>query len=298
MPGVLDRAREPCGASSRRANSLRYIRAGSTSATYWSPAMTLRPRPLALTASDQRAASFVHARRAAAISRQEAGVLHDRGEGERAGISQTVVRRLAMPPGENERVDRLDTGVADEPGGHRRVDRLDRRWHRTQPRLVDKGLHGVPLHERREHAGEERGAQDRQEGREPPDREERAAAPAGAASTEEMLNAESSASRAASMPIAAAGSAVQAENEEEHQADSKGGTGRPEHVADVLVAGQTAADELRDEDRRLRQRGHLVAEVRAADDRASGDRLEEAEDVGHPDEGDARGCRRSSTSCR
>ena len=41
------------GASPRRANSLRNIRAGRTSATYWSPAITLRPMPLALTDGDE-----------------------------------------------------------------------------------------------------------------------------------------------------------------------------------------------------------------------------------------------------
>src|SRR6266550_5312606 len=38
------------GAIPRRANSFRYIRAGRTSATYWSPAMTFRPMPLRFTA--------------------------------------------------------------------------------------------------------------------------------------------------------------------------------------------------------------------------------------------------------
>ena len=38
------------GARPRRANSSRNMRAGRTSATYWSPAMTLSPTPLLFTA--------------------------------------------------------------------------------------------------------------------------------------------------------------------------------------------------------------------------------------------------------
>ena len=67
--------------------------------------------------------------------------------------------------------------------------------------------------------------------------------------------------------------------------------GGPDHVADVLPGGEAAADELWDQDGGLRQRGHLVAEVGAADHRPGGDRLGKAQHVGHPDEGDPQGRR-------
>ena len=102
-----------------------------------------------------------------------------------------------------------------------------------------------------------------------------------------MLNALASASRAASVLTSASGSAVSPSTRKMHQADAERRPGRPEHVADVLPDGEPAADELGDQDRGLRQRRHLVAEVGAADDGAGRDRLVEAHDVRHADERDA-----------
>ena len=46
MPESSTARDSTCGASPRLANSPRNIRAGRTSATYWSPAITFRPTPL------------------------------------------------------------------------------------------------------------------------------------------------------------------------------------------------------------------------------------------------------------
>ena len=79
----------------------------------------------------------------------------------------------------------------------------------------------------------------------------------------------------------------QPEHEEDDEADPERRARSPEHVPDVLTGREAAADELRHEDRRLRERRHLVAEVGAADHGAGGDRLREAHHLGHADEGDA-----------
>ena len=51
------------------------------------------------------------------------------------------------------------------------------------------------------------------------------------------------------------------------------GPGCPEHVAHVRGDREAPPDELRYQDRRLRERRHLVAEIRAADDGPRGRRL-------------------------
>src|SRR5262245_55122040 len=56
---------------------------------------------------------------------------------------------------------------------------------------------------------------------------------------------------------------------------------------DVRADREPTAHQLRHQDGRLRQWGHLVAEVRAADHRAGRDRLVQAHDVGHSDERDS-----------
>ena len=108
----------------------------------------------------------------------------------------------------------------------------------------------------------------------------------------EMLNAVGQ--RLASLVGADLGVGVggAAEQEERDQADRQRGTGRPDHVPYVLPDRQAATDELRRQDRGLRQRRHLVAEVGPADDRSGGDRLVQAEHVAHSDERDAQGPRR------
>ncbi len=90
-----------CGARPLRRNSSRNIRAGRTSATYWSPAATLSPialeftarirlpRDLALVTTGCRSRS-----RKPACSRIAANAIA-------ASTSHTVVRRLAIPPREN-----------------------------------------------------------------------------------------------------------------------------------------------------------------------------------------------------
>ena len=88
------------------------------------------------------------------------------------------------------------------------------------------------------------------------------------------------------------GSAVNPSTRKMRRLMPSAGPRRPEHVPDVLAGRQAAADELRHEDRRLRERRHLVAEVGAADHRSGGRRLRQAHHLGHPDEGDAERSRR------
>src|SRR5215211_5962712 len=145
-----------CGASPLRRNSSRYIRAGRTSATYWSPAVTLRPIPLEFTASMRLPRDLARVTigrssrsRKPACSRIAANAIA-------ASTSQTVVSRLAIPPREKKLVDRLDPAYAHEAGRHRRIYGVDRGRERSLGRVVDERLDGRPLSEAREDAGEQR----------------------------------------------------------------------------------------------------------------------------------------------
>ena len=87
-----------CGASSRRANSARNMRPGSTTAMYWSEASTLVPKAaptsVATRAPPERAAAIngpISRSRTPARSMKPPNASATR-------ISQTVASMLAMPP--------------------------------------------------------------------------------------------------------------------------------------------------------------------------------------------------------
>ena len=86
-------------------------------------------------------------------------------------MSQTVVSMLAMPPRENSSSIVLVAAGRHESVRHRRVDRLDAVGGALVG-LVDERLDGVGLGERGQHAGEQRAAEDGEERRCPPERED------------------------------------------------------------------------------------------------------------------------------
>ena len=222
---------------------------------------------------------------------QEAGVLHDRGERECPQYQPDRGQKARHPAAREQLVDRFDTGVADEPGRHRLIDGLDRGRDRPEARVVHEGLDGVPLRERRQDACEQRRPQDGKERGELQDREDhqqqqRQQVPErDVERLRQRLTSRIRADRGVRV-------CVQTEEEEDDQADTEGRTRSPEHVAHMLTHAQPTADELGDQDGRLRERRHLVAEVGAADDRSGGDGVVEAHHVGHPDEGDTEGADR------
>jgi len=194
-----------------------------------------------------------------------------------------------MPPRENS----SSIGharVADEAGRHGGEVGLNGGRDRPELRLIDEGGDRCPLGE---------GSQDPGQQRRPEDGQERRVLQDGGHDEErereqvEGRDVECRAERVLGR-LGADGAlrlGVQPEEEEEHEADPERRAGRPDHVPDVLPGGEAAADQLRDQDGGLRQGGHLVAEVRAADHRPGGDRLLQAQHLGHADEGDAEGAR-------
>ena len=90
-----------CGASPRRANSSRYIRAGRTSATYWSPAIMLRPSPLAFTARISFPRESARATIGAMMRRRKPACSITAPKDSAPRISQIVVKNPAIPPREN-----------------------------------------------------------------------------------------------------------------------------------------------------------------------------------------------------
>lgn len=90
-----------CGASPRRANSPRNMRAGSTTATYWSPATTFSPIPLALTAPISEPRRLTRSTIGASSRWRKPACSSTAANDSAPRISQTVVSRLAIPPREN-----------------------------------------------------------------------------------------------------------------------------------------------------------------------------------------------------
>ena len=197
--------------------------------------------------------------------------------------SQIVVSMLAMPPRENRSSIWVDARVAHEPGRHRGVAGL-RSTVATGPRL-GSSTNALTA----SHWGTAPGCR----------RRARTRGWTGTAGIGSIAKTTSSSSgsrlrnrdverrrqRRASRIGADLGLRVrvQPQHEEDDEADARApvppsrtcsGCARPTR--------QPAADELGDQDRRLRQRRHLVAEVGAADDRPGGDGLVEAHHVAMP----------------
>ena len=252
------------------------MRPGRTTATYWSPAIAFSPTPLEFDGEDQlRRVDCARATIGRRSRSRKPACSTIAAYDSAARTSQIVVRKLAIPPREKSSSTGAIPLALSKPVAIARVDRLDPGRDRAQLRLVDEGLHRVPLREAREDAGEQGGAED---------------AP-GTAGTFLNVNTTSTRQRqqverrdveggregvaghvGADLGV---GSAVSPRTRKITQADPERRPGGPEHVADVL-GDRDVADQLRDQDRRLRERRHLVAEVRAADHGAGGRRLGEA----------------------
>src|SRR5207302_898295 len=125
------------------------------------------------------------------------------------------------------------------------------------------------LGEATEYAGEESGAEDRKEGRRLPQREHDEERQGQKIHPRDGERVREDRERLVRVD-AGLWLRRQPEEEEGNEREAECGARSPEHVPNVLRDGESAADELRDEDRRLRQHRHLVAEIRAADDGARG----------------------------
>src|SRR6478735_1120664 len=98
------------GASPRRANSVRNVRAGSTTATYWSPAITFRPIPLLLTAATSDPRRLVRDTIGSSRRWRKPACSMTAANDRAPSTSQIVVSRLAIPP----RVKRSSMGATPE----------------------------------------------------------------------------------------------------------------------------------------------------------------------------------------
>ena len=173
--------------------------------------------------------------------------------------------------------------LLDEPRGHRREDGLDRGGDRSEGRVVHERLDRLPLGEGSQDAGEECGSQDGQERWKPQRREDDQQQQREQVDETDVEGGGQRRSRCVGAERRVR-VRIQSQDQEDDKTDSERRTCGPEHVADVLTDGQPAADELGDEDRGLRQRGHLVPEVGATDDGSRCDRLVEAHHLRHSDE--------------
>ena len=116
--------------------------AGRTSATYWSPAITFKPIPLALTARIRLPSRPRPRHDRGQQPLEEPGALHDRGERQRGEHEPDRGEQARHTATREELVDGGDSGDAHVAGGHRRVDRLDACCHRPEARVADEGLDG------------------------------------------------------------------------------------------------------------------------------------------------------------
>ena len=275
-----------CGARPLRRNSSRNIRAGRTSATYWSPAVTLSPIALEFTARIRLPRDLRPGHDGLQEPVEEARVLQDRRERHRREHEPHRRQEARHPAAGEQLVDRLDPAVAHEAGRHRPVDRLGRRS-RTRPSSGSSTKASTADHWVK-HARMPANSADPMIARNGGTffTVKTTSSASGSRLTTEMLKALSSGVERLVGADLGAGVHAQPDDQEDRQADAERRSGGPEHVPDVLAGGQ-AAHELRHQDRRLRERRHLVAEVRAADDGAGRDRLRDAQHVRHPDERDA-----------
>jgi hypothetical protein len=103
---------------------------------------------------------------------QEAGVREDRREGQRAQHQPDGGEQAGHRAPREQRVDRLVARVADEAGGQGAVTGLGAPPDRPERGVVDEGVHGRGLGERREDRGEQGGAEDGEERRHAEGRED------------------------------------------------------------------------------------------------------------------------------
>ena len=257
--------------------------AGSTSAMYWSPATTLSPNAHAKTVRNSRPVLFAAANIGSISRLIRPNSSSSVPKVTAPMISQSVISMLSMPPRDSSRSMSAMPESIEKPFAMAfQIALIDST---TTAAAGDEVGVDVRLQERTEDSREERRRQQRERRRHLPDRQDRQQHERQQVSGVMLKNSLSESSSTVSRRSAPCPGPVTPEDHEDDEGDDERRHRRPHLALDVLV--DVHLDHLRREDRRLRQRRQLVAEVRAGDDGAGGDRRRDAEQCGDADQADA-----------